>query len=857
MKTASRVIKNTAILSLGQFVTLVLGMVFTALLSRHIGPQGYGQYTFAQSLVALLMVFVNLGFDTLTVRSVAQQREQASQYFVAIASMKTVFTAIILSLFLIVVLVQNNFGETTLLVLLVAAAAFLDSLTQTAGSIFFAFERMEYHVVTEVVRAVLALGLGAGAISLGFNLLQITAALILANALRAVLSFGLLAVRITRPRLEVDLGLCKQALTASLPFALLIVVNVVSSNVNVIMLKALDRDIVVGWYGSALRLVNVLLIAPNMFLQSIYPVLSRFYVSSKRSLAQTYSKAYEWGLVLGLPLAAGVFLLSDHVVSLVFGPGFENASGILRILTLVVAVSFCNNVNGATLNAIGRERVFAAISTGAVLAVAAVSWALIPRFSYIAVAVTQDIGTGLGFLIYSFLCHRWLKLVPPWRTALKALAATSLMILCVHLALNRIAMGPLAAALLVGPAVYAAALYVLRAFSAEDVGFLRRAISGFAHSSNVGTQTVSDGAATPLGAVQNPGPVSAGLPSHPAERLSGDAQAVSEDAGREMASMTGEDSSGVPKVVILTLNWNGRDSTLECVASLKSLVYPNYEIVVVDNGSADGSVPAFRARFPDITIIENGRNLGYAQGFNTGLRFAAEHGADYFLILNNDTVMDKWALKELVRVAEADPQIGFVSGKVYFYDEPSLLQTVGRLDDPVFIVGGHLGYGELDQGQYDAVRECDFVDDVFLLVNSEILEKVGGYDPTFFLMYEETDWCARVRRAGYKIVYTPDAKVWHKGNRDHAGGMSPTHRFYLARNQIPFMRRNASPEQFRRFLLALLCSFKAPYAPRQTWRFLKRRQFQLLSAYWRGIGSGLLWLWRNRCVTGPVSSQGT
>jgi len=308
-----------------------------------------------------------------------------------------------------------------------------------------------------------------------------------------------------------------------------------------------------------------------------------------------------------------------------------------------------------------------------------------------------------------------------------------------------------------------------------------------------------------------------------------------------------------PKVGVITLNWNGKDDTIECVASLKKLNYSNYDIVVVDNGSTDDSVSALRAQYPDITIIENGRNLGYAEGFNAGIRYAAQQEADYFLIVNNDTVIDPDALGELVSVAEQDPRVGFVSGKVYFYDDPNRLQSVGRISHPLRLAGTLLGCGELDQGQYDEIREHDFVDDVFLLVRRAVFEEVGGYDPTFFLMYEETDWCARIRRAGFKIMYTPDAKVWHKGNLTAATGRSSIHQFYLTRNQIPFVRHNASPQQFRRFLLTLLFSYKPPYAPRQAWRLLKHGRSRLLMAHLRGIGSGLLWLWRNRHVTGQPS----
>jgi GT2 family glycosyltransferase len=305
-----------------------------------------------------------------------------------------------------------------------------------------------------------------------------------------------------------------------------------------------------------------------------------------------------------------------------------------------------------------------------------------------------------------------------------------------------------------------------------------------------------------------------------------------------------------PKVTVITLNWNGRNDTIECLASLQRLNYPNYQVVVVDNGSVDGSAATFRESFPQAIVIENSRNLGYAEGFNVGLHYAFQLGADYSLILNNDTLIDPDALLELVRVAEQDIQVGFVTGKVYSYGEPLMLQTVGRDNDPILLVGRHIGNGEVDHGQYDKMQELNFVDDVFLLVRMTVFEQVGGYDPTFFLMFEETDWCARVRRAGFKIVYTPKAKIWHKGNKSVSVGRSVTHQFYLSRNLIPFIRRNSTPHQFRRFMLRYLFSYKQPYAPREAWRLLRWGQYRLLAAHLRGIGSGLVWLLRNRQTGG-------
>jgi len=297
-----------------------------------------------------------------------------------------------------------------------------------------------------------------------------------------------------------------------------------------------------------------------------------------------------------------------------------------------------------------------------------------------------------------------------------------------------------------------------------------------------------------------------------------------------------------PKVFAISLNWNGKNDTIKCVEALKRLNYPNYCIVIVDNGSTDGSVAALKMKFPDITIIENRANLGYANGFNIGLKFAYEKGADYFLILNNDTIIDSEAMINLVNIAEMDERIGFVSGKVYWYSRPNVLQTIGRMSHPITLVDEHhIGSGEIDDGQYDKIQDFDFIDDIFLLVRREVFETLGGYDSNFFLYYEETDWCARVRKYGFKIRYTPFAKIWHKGNIGGPGDeLSPKRHYYLCRNRIIFLKRNASPVQFRRFMLWFLSNQILDIARRA-----KHGKFLHIFARLHGICSGLMWLCRS------------
>ena len=220
-----------------------------------------------------------------------------------------------------------------------------------------------------------------------------------------------------------------------------------------------------------------------------------------------------------------------------------------------------------------------------------------------------------------------------------------------------------------------------------------------------------------------------------------------------------------PKVVIVVLNWNGKRVTVECLESLKEIDYSNYEILLVDNGSTDGSQECFRARYPEIVLLENEANLGFAEGNNVGIRRAMDWHADYILLLNNDTTVHESFLSELVRVAESDSRIGFVGPKIY-YDE-----CHGRRDVIAFAGGRinlwigkarNIGEGEKDIGQYDDIKEVSYVQGACLLAKREVVQRIGLLDSTLFAYWEETDWCMRGCRAGYSSVFVQNAKIWHK-----------------------------------------------------------------------------------------------
>jgi hypothetical protein len=265
-----------------------------------------------------------------------------------------------------------------------------------------------------------------------------------------------------------------------------------------------------------------------------------------------------------------------------------------------------------------------------------------------------------------------------------------------------------------------------------------------------------------------------------------------------------------PRIMIIILNWKGLGDTIECVESLQRIEYANCEIIIVDNGSSNDEAEVLDREFGKrVSIVRNDRNYGFAEGNNIGIRIAIARRPDYIMLLNNDTIVDKHFLNELVFVAQSDPKIGIVGPKIFFYPPK------GGGSDTIYFAGGkvirslgqvlHVGLHKVDVPEFGDIKEVDFITGCCMLVKVEVIEKIGMLNPNYFAYFEDLDWNIRARKAGFKIVFVPEAKIWHKASAT-TGYLSPTHMYLMTRNRILFARMNLDRTSFAfLFLPYLLC----------------------------------------------------
>ncbi|MBN1824982.1 MAG: glycosyltransferase family 2 protein [Candidatus Eisenbacteria bacterium] len=266
----------------------------------------------------------------------------------------------------------------------------------------------------------------------------------------------------------------------------------------------------------------------------------------------------------------------------------------------------------------------------------------------------------------------------------------------------------------------------------------------------------------------------------------------------------------LPPVAIVALTWNRRDSMLECLASIDALDYPDKRIILVDNASTDGTAAAARERFPGVELIVNERNLGAIGGKNVGLRRALDLPVPYVFMVDDDVVLERETLRELVLAAEEDPRIGLVGPKMFDLDRPEILLAAGGRIDYTENIGRHIGEGERDDGRYDDGFEPDYLCGAVLLARSDALREAGLFDSDFVgYWYEDTDLSVRVRASGLRVVLAPRARVRLRA-APAAEQLSYRKKYLASRNAIRFLRKHAGRRQWARFLLFTAAG--VPYA---------------------------------------------
>ncbi|MDP3766842.1 MAG: glycosyltransferase family 2 protein [Dehalococcoidia bacterium] len=246
-----------------------------------------------------------------------------------------------------------------------------------------------------------------------------------------------------------------------------------------------------------------------------------------------------------------------------------------------------------------------------------------------------------------------------------------------------------------------------------------------------------------------------------------------------------------PSVTAIVLNWCGEDVTRECLQSLLVADYPSLTILLIDNGSPDGSGERLHAAFPGVAYLQTGANLGYTGGNNAGIRWALEGGAEQVLVLNNDTVVEPAAVTHLVEAAAGGARVGAVVPKILHYAAPDRIWFGGGVMSRIRGLGLHERRGERDIPMADEpLRDVTFVTGCCCLFSADALRRVGGFAEDFFAYIEDVELSLRLSRAGYRLLYQPAARVLHRVPLHDGAAPTPFQILHRDRNRRRLVRRH-------------------------------------------------------------------
>jgi len=316
---------------------------------------------------------------------------------------------------------------------------------------------------------------------------------------------------------------------------------------------------------------------------------------------------------------------------------------------------------------------------------------------------------------------------------------------------------------------------------------------------------------------------------------------------KELSELKNKTPKEWPKVGIIILNWNGWKDTIECLESLFQITYPNYYVVVVDNGSEDESIGKIikycegkikvESKFlkysyenkpikvieykreeaevgrdkkkeiinlpsnKKLIIIKNEKNYGFAKSNNIGIRYILKIiELDYVLLLNNDTVVDKGFLKSGIELMEEKKDVGIVTGKIFYYDDSQRIWVAGGHINIFLGTGGGVGANQLDNGQFNEIKEIGYAPGTMMLIKRSVIEKVGFLPECYFAGGEEKEFAIKVLRKGYKIIYNPNSIIFHKVGM--SSNPSLKYRYNSRRNKLLFIERNF-PKPYQKFWVVL------------------------------------------------------
>ncbi|MBW2976321.1 flippase [Candidatus Woesearchaeota archaeon] len=462
MNTARRITTNFLSLAASEILSKIIQLIIFVYLARALGNEDFGIFSFGIAFALLIVIIADFGLSTFIIREISRNKKAASKYLSNSVVLKMFLSAITLVAACLFLSIMDYSGEVKIVSYTMLLFAIIQSFTDLYYSIFRAFEKMHYDALIKVLRMAILGGMVFYAIKAGYGVIAASLAFPLTEIIVFIITILLVYSRFIKISFEFDYGFSKKLLKKSSLFCLSLVFSGLFMYISSIMLSKIRSTTDVGIYSAAANIMLALIFIPVMYGNAIYPVISRWYITSKKSLKFAYEKSFKYMLIIGLPLSAGIYVLSDKIILLLYGKEYITSAVVLSILSGYLCLRFLNVVSGFTLSSINRQgsRVF---SQGtAALTNVALNFALIPFFGFIGAAIATIITEIVFFFVYTSFIVKYGLGIRFIRLSVRPVIAVSIMIFSLQYIENMFA------AIVSGALIYSIALFILGTIDKED-----------------------------------------------------------------------------------------------------------------------------------------------------------------------------------------------------------------------------------------------------------------------------------------------------------------------------------------------------------------------------------------------------
>lgn len=471
MNTVKRIFKNTGILFIAQVINYILAFFYTIYLARYLGVADFGVLTFGISFTTIMGVTADLGLSILTVREIARDKSISSNYTGNLIVIKLVLSSITMGLIALFMNLLNYPSQTIQVVYLLALWMLFISFTQLFYSVFQAYEKMEYQSLGTILYSILLFSGVFYGIFNNFSIEWFALIYLIVSIIVLIYSIFIYIARFPWPRLQVNWNFWKSKLILALPLSIASIFSTIAFRVDTVLLSLFQGYVVVGLYTAPYKIIEVLLFIPSVYSAVIFPVLSRFHVSSPESFQLIYLKSIEYMIIIGLPIAAGITILSKDVILLLYQSAFSGSVLALQILIWTVPLLLLTTSFGIILISMNKQVLAIRLTFIYMIFNIGVNLVVIPQFSYLGAAVVTVMTELVNFIMLFYYLSQFICKVPLhkliWKPAL-ATVIISLFMISVHL--NTFVIVLLAIAL------YFALLILFKTFSKRDIDIIRKLV---------------------------------------------------------------------------------------------------------------------------------------------------------------------------------------------------------------------------------------------------------------------------------------------------------------------------------------------------------------------------------------------